>query len=180
MNDDFDITTAINNYNKQCKEGWTIKDYGTDDDDMIINFPYKIMYDLTKEITDNISKILLDIIRNVPSTSSIFYVGGFCNSKFTVDLIHKNIKDKYPKIRNILPSTPDNAILKGAIYYALAPERIKSRKAKYSLGMSVYLDWDCKYEKGGIKYYDAEFKKYVCKNSFYNFISKNDDIPYDN
>ncbi len=46
--------------------------------------------------------------------------------------------------------------------------------------MSAYLDWDSKYENGGEKYFDSEFNKYVCKNSFYNFISKDNDIPYDN
>ena len=83
-------------------------------------------------------------------------------------------------MKHILPSRPDNAVLKGAVYYAISPERIKSRKAKYTLGMSAYLDWDSKFEDGGEKYYDQEFNKYVCKNAFYNFISKNDDIPYDN
>ena len=46
--------------------------------------------------------------------------------------------------------------------------------------MSAYLDWDSKYENGGEKYFDPELNKYVCKNSFYNFISKDNDIPYDN
>ena len=180
MKKDFNIEDAINNYNKQCKEGWQIKDYGTDKDDMTITFPYQIIYDITKEITDNIANILINIIDEVPSTSTIFYVGGFCNSKFAVDLIQKKIKSEYPKVKHILPSRPDNAVLKGAVYYAISPERIKSRKAKYTLGMSAYLDWDSKFEDGGEKYYDQEFNKYVCKNAFYNFISKNDDIPYDN
>ena len=176
----FNIKDAISNYNMQCRDGWQIKDYGTENDDMTITFPFKIIYDITKEITDNIADILISIIKEVPSTSTIFYVGGFCNSKFTVDLIKKKIKSEYPKVKHILPPRPDNAVLKGAVYYALAPERIKSRKAKYTLGMSAYLDWNSKYEDGGEKYYDEEFNKYVCKNAFYNFISKNDDIPYDN
>ena len=46
--------------------------------------------------------------------------------------------------------------------------------------MNGYLDWDSKFEGGGVRYYDSEFNKYVCKNGFYSFISKDDDIPFDN
>lgn len=180
LENDFNIDDAIKNYNAQCKKGWEIENYGKESDDMTITFPYRIFYDITKEITDNVADILISIIKEVPSTSTIFYVGGFCNSKFAVELIKKRINSEYQNIKHILPTRPDNAVLKGAIYYAMAPERIKSRKAKYSLGMSAYLDWNSKYEDGGEKYYDEEFNKYVCKNAFYNFISKNDDIPYDN
>jgi hypothetical protein len=70
--------------------------------------------------------------------------------------------------------------LEGAIYYGLSPQKIKSRKAKYTLGMCAYLDWTDEFQNGGIKFYNEEFNNYVCKNAFYNFISKNDDIPYDN
>ena len=69
--------------------------------------------------------------------------------------------------------------MEGAIYYGLSPQKIKSRKAKYTLGMCAYLDWKDEFENGGIKYYDEEYEKYECQNAFYNFISKNDDIPYD-
>ena len=70
--------------------------------------------------------------------------------------------------------------MEGAIYYGLNPQKIKSRKAKYTLGMCAYLDWKDEFQNGGIKFYDEEFNNYVCKNAFYNFISKKDDIPYDN
>ena len=46
--------------------------------------------------------------------------------------------------------------------------------------MCAYLDWKDEFQNGGIKFYYKEFNNYVCKNAFYNFISKNDDIPYDN
>ena len=175
------IKEAIEKYNEKCPMGWQIKDYGFDDeDDKTITFPYKIIYDLTKNITDDVSEKLLEIISNVKDTSTIFYVGGFCNSDFVDKLIKKKIQEKYPNIKHLKAPNPGNAVLKGAILYGLAPERIKSRKAKYSLGMSAYLDWDSKYENGGEKYFDSEFNKYVCKNSFYNFISKDNDIPYDN
>ena len=174
------IKNAIENYNNKCRTGWEIKDFGDDEDDRSISFPYKIIYDLTNDLAEKISNSLLEIISKVSNTSSIFYVGGFCESKSIVTLIKKKVGEKYPNIKHIRPSNPGNAILRGAVLFGLNPERIKTRKARYSIGMSAYLDWDKKFENGGERCYDSEFGKYVCKNAFYNFISKNDDIPFDN
>jgi hypothetical protein len=59
---DLDIKSAIKNYNKNCREGWKIEEEEEDEDDKIIGFPYQIIYDLIKEITDEVSNILLEII----------------------------------------------------------------------------------------------------------------------
>ena len=177
---EIDIKSAIKNYNSNCKNGWEIKDFGNDEDDKSITFPYKIVYDLTNDVAENISNALKEIISNVSDTSAIFYVGGFCESKSIVSLIKTKVDKIYPNIKHICPSNPGNAILRGAVLFGLNPERIKTRKARYSIGMSAYLDWDDKFLNGGEKYYDSEFDKYVCKNSFYRFINKNEDIPFDN
>lgn len=99
----------------------------------------------------------MEILSQVSNTSTIFYVGGFCQSKTIVSLIKKKIINKYPNIKHICPLNPGNAILKGAFLFGLNPERIKTKKAKYSIAMSAYLDWDSKYENGGERYYDSEF-----------------------
>lgn len=173
------MKNLVDEYNKKCKEEWKITEYGTDEYDKNIYFPYKIMYDITKEIADKISNILLEIISKVSDVSSIFYVGGFCNSKFIVDMIRENIKSQYPNINHISPPNPDNAIINGAVLYGKSPERIKSRKAKYTLGIKASLNWEDKFIKGGKKFYDEKNKIYRCKNSFYKFISINEDVPYD-
>ena len=177
---DLDIKSAIKNYNKNCREGWKIEEEEEDEDDKIIGFPYQIIYDLIKEITDEVSNILLEIISEVQNISTIFYVGRFCNSDLIVNSIKKKIEEKHPNIKHIKPPNADRAVLEGAIYYGLSPQKIKSRKTKYTLGMCAYLDWKDEFQKGGIKLYNEEFNNYICKNAFYNFISKNDDIPYDN
>ena len=175
-----DIHKIINEFNKKSKPNWIIKEYGEDEDDRNIRFPYQIIYDITKQITDKIIEILFNIISEVDDVSTIFYVGGFCSSKLAVDMIRERIKLKYPHINHILPLFPEIAVIKGATLYGLSPERIKSRKAKFSLGINAYLDWDDKYLDGGIKTYDEKKNIYRCQNGFYNYISKNDDIPYDN
>ena len=180
-----DMEKIVKDYNekckKECKPEWCIIDYGRDIEDRTIFFPYKIIYDLTKSLTKKISNILLEIISDVKEVSAIFYVGGFSNSTFAFELIKNAINKINPSIKHFLPPKPEKAILRGAIYYGLAPERIKSRKAKYTLGMNAWLDWDeKKYGEKGKKIYDDRENKYCCENAFYIFISKDDDIPYDN
>ena len=177
-NKGLNIDKIINDYNKKCKKDWKIIEYGKDEDDRNIMFPYTIIYDLTKALTDKISKLILDILSKVNNVGTILYVGGFCNSKFAVKLIQNEIKKQYPKIRHIIPNNPDNTILYGAVHYGLDPERIKSRKAKYSLGINAYVPWEDKYNGRGIKIYDEEYNGDVCKNAFDRFISKDEDIPF--
>ncbi len=94
---DLDIKSAIDNYNKNSREGWKIeKEEEEDEYDKQIGFPYKIIYDLIKEITDEVSNILLEIISEVQNISTIFYVGGFCNSQFLVNGIKKKLKKNIP------------------------------------------------------------------------------------
>jgi len=176
-----DMEKTVSNYNKNCYPEWRITEYGRDINDQTIFFPYKIIYDLTKNLVDKISKILLQIISEVKDVSTIFYVGGFSNSTFAFELLKNDINKKNPKINHLLPPNPEKAILRGAIYYGLSPHRIKSRKAKYTLGMNAYMNWDEKiYGKKGIKIFDKQKNSYCCENAFLTFISKNDDIPYDN
>jgi len=178
---DLDMEKIIENYNKKCKPEWKIKEYGKDEMDRNIDFPYKIIYDLTENLTDKISNLLLKTISEVKDVSTILYVGGFSSSEKAIDLIKRKINEKNKNIQHKTPHNPQNAVLKGAIYYGLSPKRIKSRKAKYTLGMSAYFDWDEeKYGKKGKKIFDPIKKKYCCENTFLKFISKNDDIPYDN
>ena len=64
---DLDIKSAIKNYNNICREGQKIEEEKKeeDEDDKKIGFPNQIIYDLSKEITDELSNILLGIISEV-------------------------------------------------------------------------------------------------------------------
>ncbi len=178
------IENSVKKYNEkctnECKMDWIITEFGHHKYDKNIRFPYKIIYDFTIEIAEKVTNILLDIITEVEDVATIFYVGGFCNSEFIVKTIRRNIQSKCPKIKHIISPEPENSIVMGAVLYGLSPERIKSRKSKYTLGTQALLFWEDKYKDGGVKIYDEKENIYRCYNSFYNFISINDDIPYDN
>ena len=179
--ENLDMEKIVENYNKKCNPEWKITEYGMDEMDRSIVFPCKIIYDLTKNLTDKISNLLLEVLSEVKEASTILYVGGFSSSKVAIELIKSKINEKYKNIQHKFPNNPQNAVLKGAIYYGLSPKRIKSRKAKYTLGMNAYFEWDeKKHGKKGKKGFDPITKKDVCENAFYSFISKNENIPYDN
>ena len=102
-----DMEKIIKNYNQKCNPKWRITDFGQDIYDRNIIFPYQIIYDLTKNLTDKISDILLEIISEVKDVSTIIYVGGFSNSKYAKKLIIDKINSKNPNIKHIEAHYPD-------------------------------------------------------------------------
>jgi hypothetical protein len=119
INPNLNMENIIEEYNKKCKKDWKITEYGTDEDDKNICFPYKIIYDLIKETVDKVTNILLDIISEVDDVATIFYVGGFCNSKFVLEMIKNNIQKlgenkwlsyNYNWVNNILSKFQKNGV----------------------------------------------------------------------
>ena len=196
-NKQLSMDELIEEYNKKCKKEWRINidNCTNDEDDKTISFPYTIFYDLTKEFTDKISQLILGILSEVNNVGMILYVGGFCNSEIAVNLIKNEIDKKYPtinhsiqnnpdnaineknKIKHFIPPNPDNAVVKGAVLYGLAPERIITRKAQYSLGINTCLPWREEFNGKGRKIFIEGYGD-ACENAFDCFISKDDDIPY--
>jgi hypothetical protein len=178
-NKQLNMDKLIEEYNKKCKKEWMINidNCTNDNDDKTISFPCTIFYDLTKELTDKISQLILGILSEVNNVGMILYVGGFCNSEIAVNLIKNEINKKYPTIKHFIPNNPDNAVVKGAVHYGFAPERIMTRKAPYSLGINSYLRWSEEFNGKGKKIFIDNYG-YVCENAFYCFISKGDDISY--
>ena len=105
INENLDMKNVVENYNEKCNPEWKITEYGKDELDRNINFPYKIIYDLTKNLTDKISNILLEVISEAKEVSTIIYVGGFSGSEIAIDSkkkkLMKNIKIYSIKIQNI-------------------------------------------------------------------------------
>ena len=98
----------------------TINDNGEDEDDKIISFAFKIIYDLTKDIINEISELSLYIYYKVSDNKTIFYIGGFLNLKIINDSISANIYKAIPYVNNIRSNDSGNAVLKGAIMYRIS------------------------------------------------------------
>ena len=94
-----------------------------------------------------------------------------------VNLIKNNLK----KINIYLqPSNPSLAIMEGAVLFGIKPSTINIRKAKYTIGKGICMDWDDKKHSGkGEKFFFEEFNTYLCKNCFEKFIEINQDLKYE-
>ena len=87
------------------------------------------------------------------------------------------MKNRFPNIKHIKSPNSETAVVNGAILYAINPDFIYIRKAKYTYGIGCNNIWDeKKYGQKGIKYYDEISKKYRCKDCFSVFFKINEDI----
>jgi molecular chaperone DnaK (HSP70) len=102
----------------------------------------------------------------------LFLVGGFGRS----GLLKQLITEKYGKqLTIVLPRDPEQAVLKGAVIYALSPSIIHSRKSSLTYGTDVSEPFE-----EGID--NPAYKKetdlgILCKNRFNCFIRKGQDVP---
>ena len=141
-----------------------------------IMFPYKIIFDIMKEIMTKINDLIIKITNEV-DVKSLIFTGGASLSPILVDLI----QNCGLKIFNYVKShNPEVAIAYGSVLFSYDHNIINPRKAKYTFGIKACKKWvDKKYENGGIKkFYEIE-NSYQCDNIFSKFISKNQDLKPD-
>ena len=171
------IEELVENYNNKCRLQWKVQI--KNQKKWIIQFPYEIIRDLTKEIiVDEVSKYIKEIISTLGSDTikSIIYVGGLSSS----NAIFKMFQNELPEIKThvIAPET-EIIVSKGAILFAKNPYVISSRKAQYTIGIRSEGKWKEKYEKGGELFIDPLTQEKFCENLFVKFLTKGQDIKFD-
>lgn len=140
----------------------------------ILEFPYKIFFDLIENHASLISSQITEICGKVNDIESILYVGGYCSNEVLISYFKK----KFYNIVHLKPYQPEYAVVKGAVLFGIDPYTINIRKAKYTIGFNCDDIWDDNIHGGiGEKYYDNRYNIYKCKNSFHTFIKKGQDIP---
>ena len=169
--DGANIKDLVDIFNKSCPEGWKIKISSSKY--WVLEFPYKIIFDLIEEHGRNIANKISEIYNQVRRIESIVYVGGYCSN----DVLINYLKDKFPNLVHLKPSCPEKAIVIGAVLFGINPYYIDLRKAMYTIGFNCDDIWDEKIHGGiGEKYYDSRYNIYKCKNSFHTFIRIGDDL----
>ena len=166
------LKDIIDNFNNSCKKDWKVTI--SNEDLWILEFPYKIIFDLIENHAEKISNQISEICEKEKDIESIIYVGGYCSN----DVLINYFKKKFNKLVHLKPSRPESAVVAGAVLFGLDPNIIITRKAKYSIGFNCDDVWDERIHGGiGEKYYDNNNNCYKCKNSFHSFIKKGQDIP---
>ena len=143
-----------------------------------ILFPFKIIYDLMKELTGKISGYILQIKGNVKNVETLIFTGGASVNPIIQQLIQDKIK--FNNLKIVQSHNPEVAISYGSVLLSYDYNIINPRKAKYSFGIKKREAWNEKlHHNGGIKIYDELDKKYRCENLFSKFIDKNESISSD-
>ena len=166
-----DINTLINNYNKNCQNGWMITNYSK----YKIYFPYQIMIDLTNEIIiDYVIKNLKNILKHIPDIQSIIYAGSVSSNDFIISKFKENI----PEVNHYRSAYPSKAVAEGAVIFGFDPYIIKSRISKFTIGINVKEKWNESLhgKRNDLKYFDKIDNCYFCKNIFSPIILKNQKV----
>ena len=167
---DTDIENLINKYNNKCdnklkltvrlKKKW------------IVEFPYYIIYNYIKKQAKKITEIINKIIEiSEKKINSMILVGGYCSNEILYHLLNENLKNKIILLK---PSKPCLAIMEGAVYFGLNPNKIIQRKAKYTIGMSVDVKYNEKIHLGATTYIEEGIK--YAHGCFSKFIEINQDL----
>lgn len=172
---DIELKDLVNNFNNSCKEGWKIDI--KNEKRWILNFPYKIFFDLIEAHASKIAEQIDEIYKKTVDVESILYVGGYCSNEVLIN----NLKNKFKNLAHLKPSHPEIAVVKGAVLFGLNPNLINIRKAMYTIGFNCDDNWNDQLHSGiGEKYYDYNYNIYKCRNSFHTIIKKGQDIPQNN
>ena len=122
-----------------------------------------------EKIKDIISKEMI---------KTVIFVGGYCSNEILLKLIKDDLSNNITTY--LQPSNPSLAIMEGAVLFGIEPSTINIRKAKYTIGKKINLDWDeSKHAAKGIKIFNEEKQKYFCKDCFVKFIEINQNLKYE-
>ncbi|XP_063413407.1 heat shock 70 kDa protein 12A-like [Mytilus trossulus] len=127
---------------------------------------------LFKPTINSLLKHLEQLFRH-PKVSDIQYiimVGGFSEC----ELVQKEMKDKFPKKKIIIPEEAGLAVLKGAVLYGHQPEKIKTRILKKTYGIQSWPEWDSEVhpETKRVRIEGTD----RCKDVFYKFAVKGEKV----
>ena len=176
FDDDIDINDLVKEYNDNIYDDNLLLSVKKNKKKWIVEFPYKIIYNYMKTQANSICKIINEI-NSKEEIKTIIFVGGYCYN----EILLKLIKDGLDKITTYLqPSNPSLAIMEGAVLFGIEPSAIKVRKAKYTIGKRINVEWNDEiHSKKGQKYFNEEKKKWYCKDCFDKFIEINQSLKYE-
>jgi len=170
------LEKMVNDYNNKAKNGWRIEIKNKKK--WILEFPYKILYDLFKElIVDKTSDCIKKIIgyltiskKNPKEIKTIIFAGGMSSNISILEMFRQAL----PNISIVSIDEPEIAVAKGAILFAKNPYVISQRMARYSIGIKVVDDWLDKFDNipGAQKIFMEKDNKYSCLNRFSVFYKK--------
>ena len=176
FDEDVDINDLVKEYNDNVYDNNLLLSVKKNKKKWIVEFPYRIIFNYMKAQADSICKIINDITSK-EKIKTIIFVGGYCSNEILIKLIKKGLNTIQTYLQ---PSNPSLAIMEGSVLFGIEPSTINVRKAKYTIGKKVNSEWvEEKHSGKGIKYFNEEKQKYLCKDCFDKFIEINQNLKYE-
>ena len=175
FDDDVDISDLVKEYNSNIFDDKLLLSNKKYKKKWIVELPYKIIFNYMKEQANSICKIINDI-NSKEEIKTIIFVGGYCYNEILIKLIKNGLN----KITTYLqPSNPSLAIMEGAVLFGIQPSTINIRKAKYTIGKKLNIEWNDEiHSVKGEKYFNEEKQKFYCRKCFQKFIEINQSLKY--
>ena len=143
-----------------------------------LQFSSQIFLDIVKELSNQIFSKIEEIYNNV-HTGYIILTGAGSKNNVILNYFYEFAKEKNMKIEITTPPQPEISIMKGAVLFGFQNNVIRKRKAKYSLGIKMYDDWEDRFEGKGKKVFAKIEGGEKCSNLFSKFITRNQYIEFD-
>ena len=118
-----------------------------------LQFSSQIFLDIVKELSNQIFSKIEEIYNNV-HTGYIILTGAGSKNNVILNYFYEFAKEKNMKIEITTPPQPEISIMKGAVLFGFQNNVIRKRKAKYSLGIKMYDDWEDRFEGKGKKVFE--------------------------
>ena len=144
------------------------------DEDEGLVLPFVTIYNLFLPVITQIIRAIDQVLQKpeCQCIEKILLVGGFAECKLLLDEVRKTFS---PSKDVKLSSSPQLAVLRGAVIYGLQKDTIKSRKMRQSIGIETWDDF--------IPGFHDETKKMkkngkdFCINIFTKFVDINESVP---
>ena len=143
-----------------------------------LQFSSQIFLDIVKELSQKIFSKIEEIYNNV-KTGHIILTGAGSKNNVILNYFYEFAKEKKIKIEITTPPQPEISIMKGAVLFGFQNNIIRKRKAKYTLGIQMYDDWEERFQGKGNKVSNTIEKGDKCSNLFSKFITRNDYVEFD-
>ena len=133
---------------------------------------------LFKEVLNQLIEALKTVLKNeqLVDVRTLVLVGGFAESHIVRDTIDTKIKELYPRLVVVGPTSPSRAVLMGAVAYGFNPRIFRSRIARATYGVKIAAPFDPKVHKPEYKKtFNGDPKEY-CQNIFSIHVQKDQSV----
>lgn len=132
---------------------------------------------LFKETCDQIFVIIRRVLDQTNlGIKTVVLVGGFAESKIVQEHVRTKINDSFPEVNVFVPTSPFQAVLKGAVLFGHNLQIFRSRIMRKTYGVATNALFDRKVHDPSKKWLNKDDNKSYCKHIFDIHVRRGDSV----